>query len=285
MLKAPRQSARRVCHLRLVLILAVCAIPSPTAGQIIRGVLVDDATDQVIPGAIVLLIDDDSREVGRTFSDSTGVFQLKAALGQWQLEAQRIGYQTTRSLVFDMQTTSTMDVEFRIDAQVVLIAPIMVSVGMPLGRDLFEIRSQSDEGFHYSPALIDSIRPEEYVADIFRARDRRTWTKWTAGLKEDGSYGPLPGIVSWLGNGCLLFVVDGIPVAPPFLGSSYWGVPPLSDVTPDNLVAVEVYRAAHELPDDFHTTLRARNAWEGRTLRRIQQRTCGVVVFWTTKGW
>ena len=285
MLAALRRTTVRTVRAGLVVVLGAGLGASAASAQVIRGVLVDDATSQPIPGALILLIDEDGEEVRRTFGDSIGVFHLRADLGQWQLEAQRIGYQTTRSLAFDMQTLDTLDVQFHIDADVVLIAPIMVSVGTPPGRELFDIRSRLGEGFHYSPALIDSIRPEKYVADIFRARDRRTWTRWTAGLKEDNSYGPLPRIVSWLGTGCLVFVVDDIPVAPPFLGRSYWGVSPLSELTPEDLVAVEVYRAAHELPDGFHKTLRARNAWEARTLRTIQQRACGVVVFWTTRGW
>jgi len=272
-------------HLLLPAALAFSLAPSTTSAQTIRGRLVDDATDQMIPDAMVTLISERGRSVDRALTNSLGIFILDAELGAFQLEAERIGYRTTRSLLFEMPVMDTLDIEFRIDAEAVLIAPLMVTVGLPPGRELFDEHVELGEGFFYTPELIDSIRPEKYVADIFRARDRRTWTRWGWGRREDFSTGPIPGIVSYLGHGCLHFVVDHTPVGAPFWGSSVWGVPPLSDLTPDKLVAVEVYRAPHELPKDFTRELRVRNAWERRALQRINRLECGVVVFWTEDGW
>lgn len=258
------------------------------AAQTIRGRLVDDATDGVIPGASLTLLTEDGDVLDRALSDSLGVFLLDAELGPLHIEAQRIGYRTTRSLRFDMNRLDTLDVEFRIDAEAVLLAPILVTATDPPGRDLFEERMDLGEGFFYTPALIDSIRPAEYVAEIFRARDRRTWMRWSWGLREDGSSGPLPSVYSYLGrNGCMHLVVDRVPVARPFFeaSSSPWGVPPLSSLTPDDLVAVEVYRAPHELPPGFVDELRPRNGQEQQALRRINRLECGAIVFWTKDGW
>jgi hypothetical protein len=259
--------------------------PTDLAAQTIRGRLVDDATDEVIEGAELRLLTEGGDVLDRALSNAAGVFVLDARLGPLHIEAERIGYRTTRSLLFEMNVLDTLAVEFRIDAEAVLLAPIIVDASDEPGEDLFEERVALGEGFHYDPALLDSIRPETWVADIFRARDRRTWTHWGWGRREDGSLGPLPGIRSYLGNGCLHFVVDRIPVAAPFFGSSVWGVPPLSDLTPEDLVAVEVYRAPHELPEGFTRELRPRNAGERRALQEINRLRCGVVVFWTEDGW
>lgn len=274
---------------------ALCLQTSPMSAQVIRGRLIDDATLAPIDGATLTLLNEDGAELDRTLSNDEGVFILDAELGPLHLEAERIGYRTTRSLLFEMQVLDTLDVEFRIDAQAVLIAPILVTVGDAPGRDLFDEHVALGEGFFYTPELLDSIRPEKYVAEIFRARDRRTWTKWSWGQREDGTSGPLPIVQSYLGHGCLNFVVDRIPVAEAFFGRTFgrlgsargspWGVPPLSDLTPEDVVAVEVYRAPHELPEGFTAELRPRNAWERQTLQRINRLGCGVVVFWTKEGW
>ncbi len=277
-----------------VLAAFAAAHPGHVSAQTIRGRLIDDATDGVIPGANLTLLTEDGDVLDRALSDSLGVFVLDAELGGLHLEAQRIGYRTTRSLLFDMSRLDTLDVEFRIDAEAVLLAPILVTASDPPGQDLFEERAELGEGFFYTPALIDSIRPDDYVAEIFRARDRRTWVKWTFGVKEDGSTGPMPDVITRLGRGCLKYVVDRIPVARPYfeaLGGrgmaapTEWGVPPLSDLTPEDLVAVEVYRGAHELPPGFVDELRPRNGQEQQALREINELRCGVVVFWTKDGW
>ncbi|MEQ9570367.1 MAG: carboxypeptidase-like regulatory domain-containing protein [Longimicrobiales bacterium] len=270
------------------------ASPGSAAAQTIRGRLVDDATDGVIAGANLTLLTEDGDVLDRALSDSLGVFLLDAELGSLHIEAQRIGYRTTRSLLFDMNRLDTLDVEFRIDAEAVLLAPILVTATDPPGEDLFEERKALGEGFFYTPELLDSIRPDEYVAEIFRARDRRTWMRWSFGMKEDGSTGPMPSVITRLGRGCLKYVVDRIPVARPFFDGprgrgvappTEWGVPPLSTLHPDDLVAVEVYRAPHELPPGFVDELRPRNGQEQEALREINRLECGVVVFWTEDGW
>lgn len=283
-----RSTLRAALGVAGVLALFGAARPSGAAAQTIRSRLVDDATNGVIPGASLTLLTEEGDVLDRALSDSLGVFLLDARLGPLHLEAERIGYRTTRSLLFDMSRLDTLDVEFRIDAQAVLLAPILVTARDPPGQDLFEERMDLGEGFFYTPALIDSIRPDEYVAEIFRARDRRTWMRWGWGLREDGSSGPLPSVYSYLGrSGCMHLVVDRIPVARPFFeaSTSPWGVPPLSTLTPDDLVAVEVYRAPHELPPGFVEELRPRNGQEQEALRRINRLECGAIVFWTRDGW
>lgn len=265
-------------------LVALALSSGPASAQVIRGVLIDDATSFPVPGATIVLLGVDRPVEKRALSDSLGVFWFQADLGDYRLRAERLGYGTTRSLPFRVTALDTVDVEFRISADAVELAPLTVSVGGPPGRELFEERMRAGEGVHFTPAMVDSLRPSEYVGEIFRHAEK-TWVRWGAGRGEDGRYAPRPAVFTYLGDGCLYFVVDRTLVPEPFFGTSFWGVPPLSELTPEDLVAIEVYRAWHEVPADFTSQLRIRNGWERDMLRLVNRKECGLVVIWTDDGW
>lgn len=266
-------------------VLVLVGMATPASGQVIRGVLVDDATSFPVPDASVTLLGEERPVEKRTLSDSVGVFWFDADLGPYRLVAERVGYGRTESLPFQVAAMDTIDVEFRITADAIALAPLSVTIGGPSGRELFEERATGEYGFHFTPQMVDSLRPSEYVGEIFRSAEK-TWVNWTSGRGEDGRYGPLPVVKTRLGeSGCVYWVVDRTPVPAPFFGESFWGVPPLSELTPDDLVAIEVYRAWHEVPDDFVKQLRFRNVWERDMLRLINRKNCGLIVIWTEDGW
>lgn len=281
-LKGRNRDVRSFCTAAVVL--TVLASVAPARAQVIRGVLLDDATDATVGGATLTLLDEDGEVSGQTLANDRGVFFLEAELGVYQLRAERIGYRTTTSLPFRVAALDTVAVEFRIDAEAVLLSALTVTVGGPPGHELFEERMATEEGFFFTPEMVDSLRPTQHVGEIFRHADR-TWVHWGWGRHEDGATGPLPHVYTYLGHGCLRFIVDRTPVPEPFFERSIWGVPPLSDLTPDDLVAIEVYRAWHEVPEDFRKQLRIRNRWEQDALNKINRKQCGVVIIWTRHGW
>ena len=256
----------------------------PVQAQVIRGVVIDETTSRPVPDVALTLLGEERPVEKRTLSDSSGVFWFEAELGVYRLRAERIGYGVTRTLPFRVLALDTVRVELRISAQALMLAPLSVEVvGVP-GRELFEERVAAGEGFHFTPEMVDSLRPSEYVGEIFRSAEK-TWVRWGFGRGEDGKAGPLPGVFTYLGSGCLHYVVDRTLVPKPFFGSSFWGVPPLSELTPDDLVAIEVYRAWHEIPEDLVKQLRFRTPWERDMLRIVNRKECGMVVIWTEDGW
>jgi len=263
---------------------ATLLAPTAGLGQVIRGRLLDNSTAAPVSGARLVLFSTEGEPRGHTFTDSLGIFYLPAEFGTYQLQAQRIGYQTTLSLPFQVAVVDTLSVDFFIGAEAILLAPLIVRAARIPGRELFAERMETGEGFFFTPEMVDSLRPRQHAGEIFRHADNMH-VRWTWGRHENGDTGPLPGVKSWVGRGCLHFVVDRTPVPAPFFGSSVWGVPPLSGVTPENLVAIEIYRGWHEVPEDFQQHLRIRNRWARAALKRINRKACGVVFIWTTDGW
>ena len=253
-------------------------------GQGIHGRLLDDSTAAPVSGARIVLLSTEGEPRGLTFTDSLGAFFFPAEFGTYQLQAQRLGYQTTLSLPFQVSAVDTLTVDFFIGAEAIMLAPLIVRAPMVPGRELFVERMELGEGFFFTPEMVDSLRPRQHAGEIFRhAEDTRV--RWTWGRHENGDTGPIPRVSTFVGDTCLHFVVDRAPVPPPFFESSVWGVPPLSEVTPENLVAIEVYRGWHEVPEDFQQHLLIRNRWERDAVRLINRKECGVVFIWTKDGW
>jgi hypothetical protein len=276
----------RIVRLSVLVVVLTTAsiIPTDAVAQVIRGRLLDDSTETPISGARVVLFSTNGESQGETLSDSLGIFFLRATFGTYQLQAQRLGYQTTLSLPFQVSVVDTLAVDFFLGAEAIMLAPLIVNASRIPGRELFAERMETGEGFFFTPEMVDSLRPRQHVGEIFRhAEDTRVHWRW--GRHEDGETGPIPMVITYLGDRCLHYVVDQTPVPAPFFETSVWGVPPLSEVTPENLVAVEVYRAWHEVPEDFQKQLRIRNGWERDALRRINRKACGVVIIWTADGW
>lgn len=283
--------------LRLVVILLVllaataCSASAQVITGTIAGRLVDDATGEPVEGAQVTLLPVDADDVvARGISDGDGAFTFEVPLGDYRLKAERIGYATTTSLGFALAVTGTLEVEFRIAARAITMAPIIVSGEGPPGRDLFEERRAAGMGLLLGPQAVDSLRPTQHPGELF-AHDRTMRVRWSWGRYADMRMGPIPSVTSHRGTAgdCFHWIVDRTLVAPPKYtmgaSSSPWAHPPLADVEPDDLVAVEVYRNWSEVPDDLSDQLRLRDRWERQELNRMNQMRCGVVVVWTEDGW
>ena len=224
--------------------------------QVIVGVLVDDDTDLVIEGATITLFSFQGQRFGSVVSDSEGRFVIDAHLGDFRLLAERIGYQTTRSQRFEVPTLDTITVTFFLASDVVLLEPLVVTIPVIQGRDLFESRLELGKGVLLGPEAVDSLRPERHAGEILKHVDK-VRVRWGWGYYENGRNGPIPSVRTYLGDGCVNYIVDRTPVPDPwFLGvNSPWGVSPLAELTPEDLVAVEIYRHVTEVPDDFMNQL------------------------------
>jgi hypothetical protein len=260
---------------------------APVSAQVIRGTLVDDDTQEGVEGASVTLLSSVERTISTTLTDSLGSFMVPVAdLGAYYLEAQRIGYGTTRSQSFNVSVTDTVHVTFFISTQAIILDPIVVGIPRVLGSELFEKRIATERGVFFTPEMVDSLRPTRHIGEILTHADA-TQVRWEWGPDESGKYGPRPRVRTYFGReGCLNYIVDRTPVANPWYeGVGIWGASPLADLAPENIVAVEVYRGFFEVPDDFAMQIVANDMHTRRKLRDMQRGECGIVVFWTEEGW
>jgi hypothetical protein len=272
-------------------------ISSPAGAQSIRGHLIDDSNQAPVGGATITLMVGGIRST-QTLSGEDGSFFIDLnAWGTYRLEAMRIGYKTTTSQPFLVEPSSILTVEFRILPDAVLLEPLLVTAQSNRGRDAFYRRMESsDRGIFITPAMVDSIQPR-HPAEVLR-KQPEIWLSWGWGRNPwSGESGPVPNIRTYLGTGCMSYMIDGRPVRrPPFAEGPMWLDWPLNTLKADEIVAVEVYRHITEVPEEIRNHVD--EVFHGRRTpdvpsitggKRVQQdfipETCGIINFWTRVGW
>jgi hypothetical protein len=104
-------------------------VSQPISGQIVRGQIVDSITGGSIAGGIVVLLDGDGVEVGRTVSDEGGLFLLRAAgAGRYRLRASHETYRESTFPPFALE-------DEEVKAYILLVPP----VSAPEAPDITEV--------------------------------------------------------------------------------------------------------------------------------------------------
>lgn len=271
-------------------------LPSPAQSQAVRGQVIDARSNDGIDGAAVTLIRYGRK--GRTvLADSAGWFFLPLpGRGPFSLEAGRIGYATSTSRQFIAEFTDTISVEFQLDVEAILMDPLVVTAVDGRGESRFK-RHQEEwgKGIFMTPAMVDSIQPK-HPADVFRGQEKTRFT-WGFSYK---TFKSIPIIRTYLGTGCLAYMVDFFPVIPPrwdpptrgrrgtqfgdVYRTSIWEDTILDLVDGEDIVAVEYYRYIAEVPPDLRDYAMMDDDISGRGgLSSVQN--CGLVIFWTAAGW
>ena len=284
------RTADMKARFRYGLLMAVL-LATPTGGhaQTLQGTLVDDETQEGIDGATITLLDAAETPLRSVLTDSAGVFHLDLpTVGAFYLEAERIGYGVTRSQSFNVTSSDTTTVTFFVAVDAVVLQPIVVGIPTVVGEEVFADRLAAGRGLFFTPEMVDSLRPATHVAELFDHVEEDIFLTWTSGMREDGSFGPIPRVRSYRGDrGCLHYIVDRTPVPDPFFSGirSLWGVSPLAELQPDDLVAMEVYRGWFEVPEDYESQILANSLATRRKLRDMRTGECGIVILWTERGW
>jgi hypothetical protein len=245
-----------------------------TAEQAVMGVLVDDTNDRPVAGALVGLLRGPER-IWSVTTDSAGRFFLPVPLpGFYRLEAQRLGYALTESQPVEVETGLTLTVEFRILPDAILMQPLLVTARSDQGRSIFERRrTEWGRGVFLTPEMVDSINPRHHPAEVFRGRDDM-WLSWGTARLESGTWGTVPRMKTYLGSGCIDYMVDRVPVRTLMGDPGGWSSYPLDGLLPQDIVAVELYRYVGEAPPEIR-----------RFAMQRDFAMCGLVVLWTHAGW
>jgi len=251
----------------LVLVVGGFLLPEGTGAQVLQGHIRDDSTRVGVDGASVAILQGNNR-VQAAVADTSGWFSMTLPdSGTYRLEARRLGYAAATSLPIFISQADTVTVEFHLSAQAVLMEPLIVIGRRDRGSTHFYERLEGwGQGIFMTPAMVDSIQPL-HPADVFRNQEK-TWLSWAWGTRR-----AVPRIRTYLGRGCVMYVLDGRPVREDFWGPT-WEDSPLSWINGDDVVAVEFYRYYGEVPPE---------------LRRFAQNEdgalCGLAAFWTAVGW
>ena len=121
--------SRRLESFALALLLAGIALrPAASGAQVIRGTVVDAATQAPIAGATIELRGATDRDPMRAVSDSAGAFMLNAPQpGAYTIQARRIGFLTAPPDTITIAKDEPIRVEMRLDAKAVPLEPVRVT--------------------------------------------------------------------------------------------------------------------------------------------------------------
>ena len=203
----PIHSRRRVSF-PLALLLAGGALRPATSGaQIIRGTVVDAATQAPIAGATIELRGIRDRDPMRATSDSGGAFTLNAPRpGAYTIQARHIGFLTATPDTITIARDEPIRVEMRLDARAVPLEPVRVTARGDSAADA-ERRALGRFGRVISRQDIDArgtqettelfrLMPGFVIRSVMRGASAELLMRGPAGLCQpatfiDGSYVPV----------------------------------------------------------------------------------------------
>jgi hypothetical protein len=237
--------------LPLIFVLLFCPLALPA--QSVHGRLLDASSGAAIDGATMTLLAEDSVVVQSVLTDPSGEFRLDAPRpGPYRLSAQRIGYRTSATPMFELEERDTLEVEFRLSTEVVLLQPVTVTAysRRPSGplSGFYERMERRAAGTFITREQIEQRQPI-YPSDLLRT---------------------VPGVQlvpTWWGRTVVLMRGRCVPQI--FLDGMRIHGGSIDDiVTAMDLEGIEVYRSAVEAPIEFT------GAGGG----------CGAIVLWTRRG-
>jgi len=260
--RSPRRTLMDAGFLLLICSVLSVGWADGVHAQVLRGYVVADSTLVGVEGVTVSLLRGDAHlSTAISAADGWFVFALPGP-GTFRLEAERLGYARTQSQEVSVSGSDTLTVELRMSTAPVALDPLIVTAGRGRGSSRFYERMETwGKGIFMTPSMIDSIKPR-HPADVLRGQEE-TWLSW-----QQGRWTLVPRIRTYLGNGCVNYVLDGRRIDPDLWGP-VWTESPLSWISGKDVIAVEFYRYVGEAPPE---------------LRRFA-RDCGLLVFWTSVGW
>ena len=249
-----RTHTRPITIVLLTAMMLVVGVAQQLAAQAIRGKLLDQYTNNPIPGATITLVTPQNAPVGRTAKTAPdGSFSITAPVpGTYRLRADVAGYVTATTPAIDLIPGDQLNITWRLLAGALQLRPIAItSNDRPNSSKLsgFEQRMKT-HGFGYfiTRDKIDQMRPFS-VTDLLRT---------VPGLQVIPSMRTFGNVVRTI-EGCTPAVyLDGSRF--PLMGESIDDI-----VNPMALEGIEVYTHAVEVPAEFQGPFA----------------NCGVIALWT----
>lgn len=236
--------------LALSLLLTVLVPASPLRSQIISGTLMVAESRSPISGGVVTLLDGDSVAVARLRTDSVGAFSFSLpGRGSYRLRAEHAGYRAAASPALAIGTLDTLQVEFILAPDVVVLEPLIVTARSrrltSAARDFYRRSESGTVGTFITRAEIEKAQPFRTSELLTRVPGLRLFPVMGGNL------------VSVRGSCRPSLYIDGTQV------NDYRSIDDVAQ--PMDVEGIEVYRSTHEAPPQFI----------GRSAG------CAVILIWT----
>lgn len=237
--------------MRTALLLLALLAASPAAhAQILSGALLETESRTPLPGGTVTLLGRDSAVVAQVRADSAGAFSfVLPRSGTFRLRAEQAGFQAATSPTLSVGAQDTVEVEFSLARDVVVLEPLVVKARSrrltPAARRFYDRAGNVAFGTFITRDEIEKLHPYRTTDLLNRIPGVQTR--------------PMMGgnSVTIRGTCRPTLYVDGVRV------DGYRSIDDL--VQPLDLEGVEVYRSADHAPVEY-TGLRA---------------GCAAVLIWT----
>lgn len=234
----------------LFLLLGPLVAASSLQAQLISGILLDAEDQTLLRGGVVTLLDRNSAAVARIRTDSAGAFSFPLARsGSYRLHAGQVGYRAVASPALIIGSRDTVEVEFSLARDVVVLKPLVVKARTrrrtPAAERFYARAEAGGFGTFITRSEIDKVHPIR-TTDLLRRIPGIQTTDMMGGSA-----------VSVRGTCRPTVYVDGVRV------NGYRSIDDL--VQPLDVEGLEVYRSAHNAPVEF-TGLRA---------------GCAAILIWT----
>jgi 5-hydroxyisourate hydrolase-like protein (transthyretin family) len=239
-------------------VLMALAGAAPVSGQVLEGHVLDDETNQPIPGVRVEMLQEGRRSAGNALTDSAGRFAIVATRqGSFRLRAERIGYASATTAEVGVAMRDTVAVVVRLRAGSVLLAPLevvtrprRVSNSAPLA-EAFE-RMERGMGGRFITAEQLRVRNPARLTDVMS----------TMGVTVSGTS-------VWMNRTRCppVVVIDGTVVSR--IGGNRDAIEysSINMVDPAHVELIEVYPGVAGMPPEW-----------------INVGRCGVIAIWTKRG-
>jgi hypothetical protein len=237
-------------------------VVSPIDAQVgLYGRVVDERTGRPIASAAVTLLDQSGRRFASRTADERGEFEFFVKRhGRYYIHVARLGYQENTSPALTLGEHSLLHVEIRLDADVVLLAPLEVTAraqsrASPVLAN-FQARLSTGLGTFVTRQDIERLNPARVTDVLVTLPGIR--------LENAGGGGHNRVVHMSRAAGCAAQVfVDG------FLMNRLSTAVSVDDlVSPGAVEGIEVYGGIASIPAEFLTA----------------QARCGVVAIWTRRG-
>jgi hypothetical protein len=109
-------------------LLAALTASSTAKAQVVRGVVVDEASGRAMPGTVVVLLDSDGKRLAGVLADESGRYAIRITVpGRYAVRAERIGYRSGAPTPVSLQVGETVELRLATRAIPVVLGEVRVS--------------------------------------------------------------------------------------------------------------------------------------------------------------
>jgi len=140
---------------RLLTTLCCCLCPAVVASQVVRGVVIDEASGRALPGVVVVLLDSTGQRLAGVLAGDDGRFALlMTAPGRYALRAERIGFRAEAPTGVTLAAGEAVEVRLVTRAIPVVLSAVNITARTPCvarasdGREVSEVWDEARKALY-----------------------------------------------------------------------------------------------------------------------------------------